>query len=78
MATISRNAHAPRFILTASFVGSLAVPSIQHHNMPILLPLTALLLRREDLAAQIEHRQRAWNLYSFAHFENCKVPACDV
>lgn len=36
--------------------------------------LTALLLRRENFAAQIEHRQRAWDLYSFTDFENRKVP----
>lgn len=41
-------------------------------------PLTTLLLRRENLAAQIKHRQRARDLDSFADFENGKVPARDM
>jgi len=71
MPIVSRNAHASTPLLATTCVVPLAMLRTLSRG---ILSSNALLLRGEDLAAQIEHRQRAWNLHSFADFENRKVP----
>jgi len=51
---------------------SLVVVQVQQPQS--MYVLNTLLLCREDLAAQIEHRQRAGDLYSFTDFEDGEVP----
>ena len=72
MSTMSRNARVLEPLSTATWVALLAIPHPQESISAYLL--TALLLRGEDLAAQIKHWQRAWDLYGFADFEDRKVP----
>lgn len=76
MPAMTDNAHALESLLVATGVAFLVVRHLQQSSYAY--PLTALLFSREDLGAQIEHRERAWNLYGFADFEDGKVPVEDT
>ena len=74
--SISRNAHAQKPLPVATCIALLAM--LHPRRSTSMYSLTTLLLRREDLTAQVKHRQRARDLDSFADFENRKVPVRDM
>lgn len=51
-----------------------SLEELQVQQPKFMYTLNALLLRGEDLAAQIEHGQRAGDLYSLTDFEDGEVP----
>jgi hypothetical protein len=72
---LSQNVH--HTISTASYaVYAMRPPPcvVSHIAALTRRPLDTLVLPRENLAAQIKDRQWAWNLHSFADFEDRKVP----